>query len=122
MIGGDQPHLPGERKIEKEDTTVRAIASLIINVAITANVAPGMLTVYLAELLIHRPQAGTKKRSILATKRHKRHKIFVDFRLTDNYCRVLFSTGRNLMTYIQIPEEHNASAFRALATSGPPVV
>src|ERR1043165_2928816 len=75
MIWGDQSHLFGERKIEKEDTTVRAITSLIINVAIRANVSPGMRTVYLAELLIHRPQTGTKKRSILATKRHKRHKI-----------------------------------------------
>ena len=74
MIGWDQSHLFGEWKIEKEDTTVRAIASLIINVAIRANVPPGMPTVYLVELLIHRPQTGTKKRSILATKRHKRHK------------------------------------------------
>ena len=96
MIGGDQSHLFGEWKIEKEDTTVRAIASLIINVAIRANVSPGMPTVYLLELLIHRPQTGTKKRSILATKRQKSTKIIVDFRLTDNYGWVLSSTGRNL--------------------------
>src|SRR5215813_4996893 len=111
MIGGDQPHLFGKWKIEKEDTTVRAIASLIIDVAIRANVPPGMRPVYLAELLIHRPQTGTKKRSILATKRHKRHKIFIDFRLTDNSGGVLSSTGRNLMIYIQIPEEHDALGF-----------
>ena len=77
MIGGDQSHLFGEWKIEKEDTTVRAKASLIINVAIRANVPPGMPPVYLLELLIHRPQAGTKKQSILATKRHKRHKKYL---------------------------------------------
>src|SRR5689334_353506 len=48
VIGGDQSHLFGEWEIEKEDTTVRAIASLIINVAIRANVPPGMPPVYLA--------------------------------------------------------------------------
>ena len=34
---------------------------------------------------------------------------------------VLFSTGRNLMTYIQISEEHDAIAFLELAKSGSPV-
>src|SRR6185369_7262216 len=74
MIGWDQSHLFGEREVEIEDTTVRAITSLIIDVAIRANVAPRMSAVYLIELLIHRPRRGTPE--ILATKRHKRHKNY----------------------------------------------
>jgi hypothetical protein len=42
-------------KVEKEDTTLRAVTSPIINVTIRANVPPGMPAVYLLELLIHRP-------------------------------------------------------------------
>ena len=52
MIERDEAHLFGERKVEKEDTSVRAITSLIVDVPVRANVAPGMSTVYLLKLLI----------------------------------------------------------------------
>jgi hypothetical protein len=68
MIWGNEAHLFGERKVEKEDTTLRAITSLIVDVPVRANVAPGMSAVYLPELLIQ----GS---DILAAKRHKKHKI-----------------------------------------------
>jgi hypothetical protein len=68
MIWGNEAHLFGERKVEKEDTTLRAITSLIVDVPVRANVAPGMCAVYLLELLIQRSD-------ILAAKRHKKHKI-----------------------------------------------
>ena len=68
MIERDEAHLFGEREVEIEDTPVRAITSLIVDVPVRANVAPGMCAVYLLELLIQ----GS---DILAAKRHKRHKI-----------------------------------------------
>ena len=68
MVRRNEAHLFGEREVEIEDTTVRAITSLIVDVPVRANVAPGMCAVYLLELLIQ----GT---DILAAKRHKRHKI-----------------------------------------------
>ena len=67
MVRRNEAHLFGEREVEIEDTTVRAITSLIVDVPVRANVAPGMCAVYLLELLIQ----GS---SILAAKRHKRHK------------------------------------------------
>ena len=68
MIERDETHLFGEREVEIDDTTVRAITSLIVDVPVRANVAPGMFAVYLLELLIQ----GT---DILAAKRHKSTKI-----------------------------------------------
>jgi hypothetical protein len=68
MVERDEAHLFGEREVEIEDTSMRAITSLIVDVPVRANVAPGMSAVYLPELLIQ----GS---SILAAKRHKRHKI-----------------------------------------------
>ena len=68
MVRGNEAHLFGERKVKIEDTSVRAITSLIVDVPVRANVAPGMCAVYLLELLIQ----GS---DILAAKRHKRHKI-----------------------------------------------
>ena len=53
VVRRDQAHLFGERKVEIEDTTVRAIASLVVDITVRANVSPGMCTVYLIELLIH---------------------------------------------------------------------
>ena len=67
MVRGNEAHLFSEREVEIEDTTVRAITSLIVDVPVRANVAPGMLAVYLLELLI-------QGRDILAAKRHKKHK------------------------------------------------
>src|SRR6185503_6619729 len=67
VIGRDQAHLFREREVEKEDTTIRAVTRLIIDITIRTNVSPGMSAVYLLELLIHTQ----------ATKRHKnRHKGF----------------------------------------------
>lgn len=52
MIERDEAHLFGERKVEIEDTSVRAITSLIVDVPVRANVAPGMCAVYLLKFLI----------------------------------------------------------------------
>src|SRR6188474_3811211 len=68
MVDRDEAHLFGERKVEIEDTSMRAITSLIVDVPVRANVAPGMSAVYLLELLI---QGG----GILATKGTKNTKI-----------------------------------------------
>src|SRR6185503_19638163 len=68
MVRWNEAHLFGEREVEIEDTSVRAITSLIVDVPVRADVAPGMCAVYLLELLIQ----GS---DILAAKRHKRHKI-----------------------------------------------
>src|SRR5689334_23362515 len=53
MIGWDEAHLFREWEVEKEDTTMRAITSLIVDVAIRAHAPPGMSTVQLLKLLIH---------------------------------------------------------------------
>ena len=52
MVRRNEAHLFGEREVEIEDTTVRAITSLIVDVPVRANVAPGMCAVYLLKLLI----------------------------------------------------------------------
>ena len=52
VIEWDEAHLFGEREVEIDDTSVRAITSLIVDVPVRANVAPRMFTVYLLELLI----------------------------------------------------------------------
>src|ERR1041385_5065452 len=52
VVERDEAHLFGEREVEIDDTTVRAITSLIVDVSVRANVAPGMSTVYLLKLLI----------------------------------------------------------------------
>src|SRR5262245_20201180 len=52
MVRRNEAHLFGECEVEIEDTTVRAITSLIVDVPVRANVAPGMSAVYLLELLI----------------------------------------------------------------------
>ena len=70
MVERNEAQLFRERKVEKEDTTLRAITSLIVDVPVRANVAPGMCAVYLLELLI-------QGRTILAAKRHKRHKKYL---------------------------------------------
>ena len=67
MVERDEAHLFGEREVEIDDTSVRAITSLIVDVPVRANVAPGMSAVYLLELLI-------QGKVILAAKRHKKHK------------------------------------------------
>ena len=56
MIGRDESHLFREWEIEKEDTTMRAITRLIVDVAISAHAPPGMSAVYLFKLLIHNRQ------------------------------------------------------------------
>ena len=56
MLGWDEAHLFGEWEVEKEDTTVRAITCLIIDVAIRAHASPGMSAVYLLKPLIHSPR------------------------------------------------------------------
>jgi hypothetical protein len=61
MVRGNEAHLFGECEVEIEDTSVRAITSLIVDVPVRANVAPGMSAVYLLELLI-------QGRGILAAK------------------------------------------------------
>ncbi len=53
MFRRDEAHLAREREVEKEDTAVRAVTRLIVNITIGAHVPPGMSTVYLLELLIH---------------------------------------------------------------------
>jgi hypothetical protein len=52
VVDRDEAHLFGEREVEIDDTTVRAITSLIVDVPLRANVAPRMSTVYLLELFI----------------------------------------------------------------------
>src|SRR6185295_17539492 len=52
MIERYEAHLFGEREVEIEDTSVRAITSLIVDVPVRANVAPGMSAVYLLKLFI----------------------------------------------------------------------
>src|SRR6185295_2594155 len=68
MVRRNEAHLFGEREVEIEDTPVRAITRLIVDVPVRANVAPGMSAVYLLELLI-------QGNDILAAKRHKSTKI-----------------------------------------------
>jgi hypothetical protein len=53
MIGWNEAHLLGEWEIEKEDTTMRAIPRLIVDVAIRTHAPPGMSPVYFLEALIH---------------------------------------------------------------------
>ena len=77
MIGRDESHLFREREVEKEDTTMRAITRLIVDIAIRAHVPPGMSTIYFLELLIHTPQWAQRSDFILATKRHIRHEIII---------------------------------------------
>ena len=52
VVARDEAHLFGEREVEIDDTSVRAITSLIVDVPVRANVAPGMCAVYLLKLLI----------------------------------------------------------------------
>ena len=52
MIRWDETHLFREWEIEKEDTTLRAITSLIVDVPIRTHVPPGMSAVYFREALI----------------------------------------------------------------------
>src|SRR5215208_2750840 len=68
MVLRDEAHLFGECEVEIEDTTIRAITSLIVDVPVRANVAPGMAAVYLLKLLI-------QGNDILARKRHTVEKI-----------------------------------------------
>ena len=77
MIGGDESHLFREREVEKEDTTMRAITRLIIDVAIRAHAPPGMSTVYFLKFLIHIPRYENGNCVEFATKRHRRHKIII---------------------------------------------
>jgi hypothetical protein len=56
MVGWDEAHLLREWEVEKEDTTMRAITRLIVDVPIKAHAPPGMSAVYLLKLLIHIPQ------------------------------------------------------------------
>src|SRR5215510_5138322 len=78
MIRWDETHLFGEWEVEKEDTTVRAITSLIVDVAIRAHAPPGMSTVYFLKPLIHIPRYENGNRLEFATKRHLRRKIILD--------------------------------------------
>ena len=52
MSGMDEAHLFGEWEIEKEDTTMRAIARLIVDIAISTHAPPGMTSVYFLKPLI----------------------------------------------------------------------
>jgi hypothetical protein len=45
MVCGDQAHLPGEREIKVEDTTMWPVASAIVNITMRTNVPPGMCAV-----------------------------------------------------------------------------
>ena len=53
MIWWDESHLLREWEVEIEDTTVRAITRLIVNISIRANAPPRMPPVHLLKLLIH---------------------------------------------------------------------
>ena len=78
MIEGDEAHLFREWEVEKEDTTMRAITSLIVDVPIRTYVPPGMSAVYFGKPLIHiRHERHKKDDFILATKRRRRHKIII---------------------------------------------
>ena len=77
MIGWDESHLFGEWEVEKEDTTMRAITGLIVDVAIRAHAPPGMSTVQLLKLLIHMQRYENGNYVEFATKRHRRHKIII---------------------------------------------
>src|SRR6185503_7058810 len=74
MIGRDESHLLREREVEKEDTTMRAITRLIVDVSIRAHASPGMSAVYFLKLLIHRRRYENGNLGKFATKRHRRHK------------------------------------------------
>ena len=124
MILGDEAHLFGERKVEIEDTTVRAITSLIVDVAIRAHASPGMPAIYLLELLVQ----GT---DILATRRHKKHKIIIAGGCAQLLCAASLLTRslpepilywEILMIYIQLPKDDNAVGFLTLAKSGTSVL
>ena len=65
MVWRDKAHLFRERKVEIEDTPVRSITRLIVNVTIRANASPRMRTVYVLELFIHRAKRGTADRAII---------------------------------------------------------
>ena len=77
VVCRDEAHLFCERKIEIEDTTMRTVTSVIVNITIRADVPPWMPAVYFTELLIHiGPQKGTrntydKPLTILAVFSHK---------------------------------------------------
>src|SRR6266496_1378563 len=45
VVGGEQIHLSGKWKIKIENPTMRAMASLIVNIAIRTDVPPGMCAV-----------------------------------------------------------------------------
>src|SRR5215216_5936020 len=101
MVRRDEAHLFGEGDVEIEDTTVRAIARLIVNIAIRTNAPPRMSAVYLLKLLIH---IGRYEKWQLDRVCHKEaqkaQKLFAAW--LDRYStQVLFSVGRNLMIYIQ---------------------
>jgi hypothetical protein len=74
MIGRDESHLFREREVEKEDTTMRAITRLIVDIAIRAHAPPGMRAIYFLKLLIHRRRYENGNCTEFATKRHRRHK------------------------------------------------
>ena len=74
MIGRDEPHLFREREVKKEDTTMRAITRLIVDITIRTHVPPGMSAIYLFKLLIHRRPYENGNCTEFATKTHRRHK------------------------------------------------
>src|SRR5207237_7716617 len=53
MVRGDHSHFSGQREIKIENTTLGAVASLIVDETIRTHFPPGMCAVYLFKLLIH---------------------------------------------------------------------
>src|SRR5689334_1201204 len=98
MIGRDQAHLFGECKVEIEDTSVWAIASLIVNITIGTNVSPGMAAVYLLKLLIHTsPQKNRKSTNGYFFEVWVPLFAFVLFVLLCGASQIVHSAGRSII-------------------------
>jgi hypothetical protein len=80
-----------------------------------------MPAVYLIELLIHMGWYEKWQLSRVCHKEAQKTQKYLWPGLTDIQLKPILSTGRILMIYIQIPEEHDAIGFMELATSGIPV-
>ena len=98
MVRGNEAHLFGEREVEIEDTTVRAITSLIVDVPVRANVAPGMCAVYLLELLIQGSGILAAKGSYLKNISRKDAKIAKTLRHA-SYFTLAFAPLRDLCAF-----------------------
>ena len=118
MVRWDESHLFREREVEKEDTTVRAVTSLIVNVAIRANAPPRMSAVYLLKLLIHMGRYEKWQLNRVCHKEAQKAQKILSVMPFGCYTQL----GDGFMIYIQIPKDNDAVGFLTLAKSGTTVL